>query len=175
MVLEFREPISMRRKGTIVDLESIGDFDRTYPDWDPRQYTNIRPTIFGYLTENILVQYCAEGEDEIPELIDIMKLTLPKLADPFYALNSHFERCVITNTCGSELPFIDVRERRYRGSKWAIREELGIPTYDDPFLGNGYRCMLEWMEGNYDGCMKHNRACLLIERDIHEFALGIKG
>jgi len=174
MVREHREPSSMRIKGTIIDLESTGGFDREYPPWDPRQYANISPTIFGYITGETLIQHCAEGEKEIQEIVEIMKDTLPRLEKPFYALNCNFEKYVITNTCGQEHPVLDVRERKYRGSKWAIREKLGIPTYDDPFDGDGLRCMHEWHEGNYKDCLRHNRACLLIERDIQEFARGIR-
>ncbi|MHA1840184.1 MAG: hypothetical protein ACTSYO_09565 [Candidatus Ranarchaeia archaeon] len=172
MVIEFKEPASIRTKGTIIDLESIGDFDRTYPPWDPRQYASLSPTIFGYITGDVLVQHCAEGEEEIPSLIDTMKDTLPELEDPFYALNTNFERCLIENTCGLKPIFIDVRGRM-RGAKWAIREQLGIPTYNDPFNGNGFQCLQEWQKGNYHECMKHNRACLLIERDIHEHSIGL--
>jgi len=173
MVREHREHSSMRIKGTIIDLESTGEFDRTYSPWDPRQYANLSPTIFGYMTGENLVQHCAEGEEQIHEIVDTMKDALPMLEQPFYALNCNFERCVITNTCGQEHPFQDVRENKYGGSKWAIRERLGIPTYDDPFHGDGLRCMHEWQRGNYDDCLRHNRACLLIERDIQEHARGI--
>ena len=173
MVREHREHSSMRIKGTIIDLESTGEFDRAYPPWDPRQYANISPTIFGYITGKALVQHCAEGEKQIHEIIEIMKEVLPGLEQPFYALNCNFEKSVITNTCGQTHPFQDVRENKYYGSKWAIREQLSIPTYDDPFHGDGLRCMHEWHRGNYDDCLRHNRACLLIERDIQEHARGI--
>ena len=174
MVLARREKTSMRFGGTIIDLETIGPFNRAYPPWDPRHYASVTPTIFGYLTGDTLAQHCAKNTEEIQEIIEIMRDTLPMLEQPFYALNCSFERCIITNTCGQEHPFQDVRENKYRGSKWAIRERLGIPTYDDPFHGDGLRCMHEWHRGNYDDCLRHNRACLLIERDIHEFARGIR-
>ena len=173
MVLVRRERSSMRMRGTIIDLETIGGFNRAYPPWDPRHYANISPTIFGYLTGETLAQHCAEDTEEIQEIIHLMRDTLPKLEQPFYALNCNFERCVITNTCGQEHPFHDVRENKYYGSKWAIRQRLGIPTYDDPFHGDGLQCMHEWHRGNYDDCLRHNRACLLIERDIQEHTRGI--
>jgi hypothetical protein len=173
MVREHREHSSMRIKGTIIDLESTGEFDRAYPPWDPRQYANISPTIFGHITGETLVQHCAEGEEEIQDIVAIMKEALPMLEQPFYALNCSFERCIITNTCGQEHHFQDVRENKFYSSKWAIREQLGIPTYDDPFHGDGLRCMHEWHQGNYGDCLRHNRACLLIERDIQEHARGI--
>ena len=173
MVRVHREHSSMRIKGTIIDLESTGRFDRTYPSWDPRHYASISPTIFGYITGETLIQHCAEGEEQIQDIIDIMKDTLPRLEQPFYALNCSFERCVIANTCRQDHPFRDVREGKYHGSKWAIRQRLGIPAYDDPFHGDGLRCIHEWHQGNYHDCLRHNRACLLIERDIQEHARGI--
>ncbi len=172
MVRVYKEPASMRVRGTLIDLETTGEFDRSYPPWDPRQYASIRPTIFGYITGDELVQYCAEGEDDLPEIREIMNATLPSLEGPFYALNTFFEGCIIENSCGSQASFVDVRGG-IRGSKWDIRRHLGIPTYDDPFHGDGSLCIREWLRGNYDACMVHNRACLLIERDIYEFTLGI--
>lgn len=47
----------MRVKGTIIDLETIGGFDRAYFPWDPKQYASISPTIFGYMTGENLVQH----------------------------------------------------------------------------------------------------------------------
>lgn len=173
MVLARREKTSTRFRGTIIDLENIGRFNRAYPPWDPSHYASISPTIFGYLTGKILVQHCAEGTKELQQIIEIMRDTLPGLEQPFYALNCSFEKNVITNTCGQEHPFQDVRENKYHGSKWAIRQQLGIPTYDDPFHGDGLRCIHQWHRGNYHDCLRHNRACLLIERDIQEHARGI--
>jgi hypothetical protein len=172
VVLIHREPASTRFRGTIVDLETIGEFDRSYMKWDPRQYAGIRPTIFGYISWGELVQYCAEGESDLPEIEKVMNADIPFLDGPFYALNANFERCIIENSCGLQTNFIDVRGR-IRGSKWGIRRRLGIPSYGDPFRGEGSRCVVEWLRGNYGDCLRHNRACLLIERDIHEFSLGI--
>ena len=174
MVLVRQEHSFMRVRGTIIDLESIGGFDRAYTSWDPRQYAYISPTIFGYITGETLVQHCAEGEEQIQDVVEIMKYTLPELEKPFYALNCSFERCIIANTCGQTHTFRDVRENKYHGSKWAIRQRLGIPTYDDPFHGDGLRCIHEWHRGNYHDCLRHNRACLLIERDIQEHAKGMR-
>jgi len=117
MVLTRRERSSTRMRGTIIDLETIGPFNRAYPPWDPRHYASISPTIFGYLTGETLVQHCAEDTEEIQEIIQIMRDTLPKLEQPFYALNCSFERCIIANTCRQDHPFHDVRENKHHGSK----------------------------------------------------------
>lgn len=154
-------------KGTVIDLETTGNFNDAYPSSDVRRYEYHKPTIFGYLTNDILVQYCAEGFEEISRLTRIMDEVLPTLDPPFYALNCYFERGVCTYA-GSVIPdpLIDVRGKNPRGRKWDIRARLGIPTYNDPFDGNGYLCKVEWEKGNYLDCLNHNRACLLIERDI---------
>lgn len=159
------ESTKMRLKGTIIDIETIGEFDQEFHPHDYRHYRNLKPTILGYITGNVLVQYCAEGHQDINNLIEIISDTIPRLEDPFYALNRHFERGILHNACGLEPIFIDVRGP-LTGSKWAIREILGIPTYDDPYDGEGYKCAEGWLVGDHENCLKHNRACLLIERDI---------
>ena len=165
----------MRVKGTIIDLETIGSMDFSYKAWETEKYLGLKPTIFGYISGDLLVQYCAEGEDEIPVLIKIMDELLPGLDDPYYALNCHFERGVCeASKCYVPEPLLDVRGHVYRGSKWSIRERLGIPTYGDPFLGDGKRCISEWKKGGYEDCLTHNRACLQIERDILDYACGLK-
>jgi len=91
-------------RGTIIDLETIGPFNRAYPPWDPRHYASVNPTIFGYLTGETLAQHCAENTEEIQEIIEIMRDTRPGLGQPFYALNCSFERCIIANTCRQRPP-----------------------------------------------------------------------
>ena len=167
MVIECREFVGMFGRGTIIDLETVGRFSRQFDSTDSRQYAGLRPTIFGYLSGGVLVQYCAEGSGDIPVLVEIMNKVLPTLEPPFYALNCNFERGVCSNSCTCvPEPLIDVRGVNSRESKWKIRARLGIPTYDDPFNGVGYTCIREWENENYTDCLKHNRACLLIERDI---------
>ena len=96
-----------------------------------------------------------------------MNTTIPKLNPPYYAYNCYFEQGVCTHSCTCvPEPLYDVRGRDSRIRKWDLRARLGISKYDDPFKGNGYTCLLEWQKNNYSDCLKHNRACLLVERDI---------
>jgi hypothetical protein len=174
MVIEVQELVIFQFAGTLIDYETIGEFDRHYPSQDPRCYAQLKPVIFGYITGGTLIQYCAEGPDDLEALIGIMNDTLPRLSTPFYALNCHFERGVSFNSCKFVPdPLLDVRANRFFGPKWTIREELGIPRHSDPFDGNGEKCMREWEMGHYSDCLKHNRACLLIERDIQTHARSI--
>lgn len=152
-----------RLRGTIIDIETIGDFNIEYPSTDSRYYENLQPTIFGYLTKDYMMQYCAEGENEINKLTRIM--AEEPLDEPYFALNTRFERHFLINYSNRDLWINDVR-MGMRGSKWEIRERLGIPTYDDPFNGDSSKCDTQWVKGDYSSCINHNRACLLIERDI---------
>jgi hypothetical protein len=49
--------------------------------------------------------------------------------------------------------------------KYAV-QNMGIDNYDDPFNDEGRLCISSWQNGEYDKCIKHNRSCLLKERDI---------
>jgi hypothetical protein len=91
------------------------------------------------------------------------------LEEPLLALNCNFEYNVLTN-CNCVVPpnFYDVRGPFSKEKKWSIRERYGFPKYDDPFDGNSRLCIREWQKGNFDDCIRHNRSCLLIERDIYE-------
>ena len=169
MVIKHNESARMQMTGTVIDLETIGEFDRQYHYSDTRQYAKLKPTIFGYLSGNNLVQYCAEGPADISNVVKKMNEILPTLETPFYALNCNFEKGVCTHSCThTPEPLLDVRGGNTFEKKWDARARLGIPTYDDPFNGEGYTCVLEWQKNNYIDCLKHNRACLLIERDILE-------
>ena len=110
------------------------------------------------LIDDMLIQYCAESEHEISELIKIMKDSIPRLDEPYFALNAKFERNLCEDHCELSLIFVDVRGQ-VRGSKWALRRDYGIPTYGDPFDGDGKRCMEGWIQGDFDNCLLHNRAC----------------
>jgi hypothetical protein len=174
MVLLNQENIQTKFKGTLIDLETFGSFDQRFSASDSRRYALHKPTIFGYITEDNMVQYCAEGLDDIKNIVTIMNDILPTLDSPFYALNCHFERGVCTHSCSTvPEPLIDVRGENSTERKWDVRARLGIPTYDDPFNGDGYACLLEWQNENYRACLSHNRACLLIERDILEHTQGL--
>lgn len=163
-MIENRETLPrFRLKGTIIDIETTGDIQFQYLSPDSRYYENLKPTIFGYLTKDYLMQYCAEGENEINELATIM--AEEPLDEPYFALNTKFERHFLINFSNRDLWINDVR-MGMRGSKWELKEILDIPTYNDPFNGDSSKCDTYWVNGDHSSCIKHNRACLLIERDI---------
>jgi hypothetical protein len=163
---KYTESITLPAQGTIIDIESIGDFNNHYPDDDSRQYSDIQPVIFGYLSEENLVIYCAENEDEISLLIQQIKDEFQQLSSPYYAFNSRFERGVLFHSCDMTINFDCELNMMSREKKKYTVQNLGIDNYDDPFFDNGYLCLVAWQNGNFESAITHNRSCLLKERDI---------
>ena len=90
MLKFFEERVSSDIQGTIIDIETIGEFDESYPD-DSRRYRNIIPVIFGYLTNSTLKIYYLENRDGIPEFKDFLIDHVAELERPLHAFNCRFE------------------------------------------------------------------------------------
>ena len=164
MIIERKENISSNFEGTVIDIETIGEFLNQYPD--SRRYKAIQLVIFGFINEQGLHIFCAKGMQAINELNLKTERIIDTLIRPFYAFNSEFERGVWFHQLGKMIDF-DGELQRYRGeSKGNARAELDIPNYDDPFNDVGKLCKQAWLRGEFDNTIKHNRACLLKERDI---------
>jgi hypothetical protein len=150
-------------EGTIIDLETVGNFEREFSD--SRQYRGITPVIFGYITSSDLLMYAAKSMQTIPRLQEEIKAILSTLPRPLYAFNIAFEKGVLYHFVAEKLDFLELNSK-FREKKERVVEELGLDTYDDPFHGDGYACSKAWQAGRVLSAMAHNRACLLKERDI---------
>ena len=166
MVKLHSEKINSKFKGTIIDLETIGLFDRGYDDSDSRQYKTLKPTLFGFINQSGIEIHCAKCHDSLDKLNSVIAKKMPSLERPFHAFNAIFERGVLFHSIGSKIDFeIELNLERYENKGYA-RRSLGIPNYDDPFNEVGRRCSEAWLRGEIDKCIAHNRSCLLKERDI---------
>ncbi len=163
MLIEYKEEINSGFEGTIIDLETVGEFDYRYQD--SRQYKDIEMVIFGYINKDGLNIACAQGAEALEELCRRGEETVKRLERPFYAFNANFEQGVLFNRLGREIGF-DGELQEARESKARVVRELVIPNYDDPCNDKGLLCMLAWRKGDYSQAIAHNRACLLKERDI---------
>jgi hypothetical protein len=150
--------------GTIIDFETIGDFQNQY--LDSRRYQFLQPVIFGYLNEKGLKIHAADTREDIPELCQIIQNTIPMLPHPFHAFNASFEAGVLYHACGLTLPFDCELNAFPRELKGRTVSELFIQNYGDPFHDSGYLCKITWLQGHCKLAIKHNRSCLLKERDI---------
>jgi hypothetical protein len=154
--------------GTVIDLETVGNFcDYS----DSRCYQKLKLTIFGYINNDELKIFCAEGKEAISELKDQILRMIHSLEKPFFAYNCCFEMGVFYHSCGFKLEFDgDLMKEKVAGVKWENKREacakLGVSSYGDTFNGYGRKCSSAWLNGNYEDAIKHNRSCLLSERDI---------
>jgi len=163
VIIECTEDISSDFEGTIIDIETIGNFLNQYSD--SRRYKNIQLVIFGFINRHTFHIFCAKGIKAISELKKKTDGIIDSLERPFYAFNSEFERSVLFYELGKEIGF-DRELQEWRESKANACSYLGIPNYDDPFYDKGYLCMKAWENGEFDKAIAHNRACLLKEKDI---------
>lgn len=153
-------------EGTVIDIETTGDFCCDYPDFDSRRYQDVIPVIFGHIDKDALHMFCAEGSKDIEELKTNIVQLVPRLMRPLLAFNCSFEKGVLFHSCGMVVDFDgELNREAYEGKREAITR-LGIDNYGDPFFDDGLRCKSAWEKGEYELAIKHNRSCLLKERDI---------
>lgn len=164
MIKEYENKTHSNFKGTIIDIETIGEFDRSYGN--SRQYAFMLQVIFGYIDQDHLKIYCANDQSGISELVALTREIIGSLERPFYAFNSEFETGVLFHHAGLEVEFDgELNSKKYESKKEVVGQ-LNIPNYDDPFFDAGKLCMQAWNNGEFDKAIAHNRACLLKERDI---------
>jgi len=163
MIIERKEDISSNFEGTIIDIETIGEFRNQYPD--SRRYKDIQLVIFGFINRHVLQILCAKGMGAIDELRERTGKIIDSLERPFYAFNCNFESGVLFYELGKEIVFDGELQETYESKARAVRD-LDIPNYDDPFYDKGLWCMNAWEAGEFEQAIAHNRACLLKERDI---------
>ncbi len=164
MIIEQKEDISSNFEGTVIDIETIGEFLNQYPD--SRRYRDMQLVIFGFINRDTLHILYAKELRVINELKERIDKIIDSLERPFYAFNADFERGVLFYELGKEIDF-DGELQKFKFEKKAeARRSLSIPNYDDPFNDNGLLCSQAWRRGEFDRAIKHNRACLLKERGI---------
>lgn len=105
----YQEELISDFKGTIIDLETIGKFDKFD---DSRQYKNITPVIFGYINGVKLKIIYAENEISIELLKQEVRKLLYKLEKPLYAFNSIFEKGVLFQLNLENLINTDMKKKK---------------------------------------------------------------
>jgi hypothetical protein len=174
-IIRYKEDIFSNFSGTIVDIETIGDFDQKFKNTDDsRFFASLQQTILGIFGRKGIRIFCANGNNNIGILGSLTLQILDKLEHPLFAFNSNFESCVWYHQLDKRIDFDGELQGKYKEFKSNARKSLGIPNYDDPFDDDGKACMLAWENGKYEKAIAHNRACLLKERDIFLLRGSIK-
>jgi hypothetical protein len=161
----FEEEIANNLEGTVIDIETIGDFCKQFKG-DSRECMNHKQIILGYICGPKLCIFCAINEQGIYELSNITNEILSTLQKPFFAFNCSFESSVWFHQIGFKINFEgELQKYKYEKKKDAILS-VSIPNYDDPFFDIGLKCIEAWNCGNIRDAIAHNRACLLKEKDL---------
>jgi len=167
LIQELREEIASDFKGTIIDIETIGEFNGRYRntgDW--HEYEGIQQVIFGLINSQYMQIFWIKKQEEIQELNEKVNSIIDGLEKPFYAFNLSFEKFVLTCQLGRPINFECELQAVKFESKYNAGRELHIPAHGDPFNDKGLLCMYAWKAGEFDKAIAHNRACLMKERDI---------
>jgi hypothetical protein len=165
VIQDYREEVKSEFAGTILDIETIGEFDPAYP-YDSRHYRRFKQTILGYIDKDRLHIYCAKSQEGIEKLRLLTPEIFTSLKRPFYAFNCNFESGVWFNLTGIQIKFDgELQGEPFESKKNAILK-LKISNYNDPFWDKGQMCIKAWNDGDFEKALAHNRACLLKERDI---------
>ncbi len=167
MITEYREQISSNFAGTIIDIETIGEFNSLYRNTNcSKQYEYIQQVMFGFINKQGLHILYVTDKQDIPKLNEKVADLMTRLERPFYAFNTDFESGIWFNQLGNKVVFDgELNKEKYESKADAVRH-LGISNYDDPFYDKGLLCMQVWKDGRFDSAIAHNRACLIKERDI---------
>jgi len=164
MVKIFEETVKQALNGTIIDFETIGEFNNPFSD--SRRFKDIKPVIFGTLYKNKIEIHYVTEQTKIIKLLNTVKSKIKELPRPFYAFNCNFERGIIFHQLGIDVPFDGELQQEQFEPKRSVVPSLSISNYDDPFNDNGLLCSKAGLSGEHKKAIQHNRSCLLKERDI---------
>ncbi len=184
MLMECHGNQNLNYAGTIIDIETIGDYCSQYKcrsrdiniPRDSREYQEHRLVIFGYINRQGFHIYCAKGNESIQELEEKARqlLTILDKERPLYALNCHQEMSVFFHQLKVKIIFDkELQSEVYESKEEALRILRIFNSFGDPFQNErkpGYACQIAWKNGYFDNAIKHNQACLLKEQ-----ALLLKG
>lgn len=169
----YRETVGTDFEGTIVDIETIGDFTEVGKSYPPDgqdylgRYKKIMITTVGLLSEGELTVHIAKDKESLEKFKSRAISIMTDLSRPTYAFNKSFEEGCYFWNAGFKVLNIDYELQKFVGEKKEdVVVELGISGYDDPYHGDGGRCITAFEEGKIDEIIKHNRACLLKEYQI---------
>jgi len=172
-----KEPVDCDFEGTIVDFETIGLFTPMpshrleFGQDFIRKYQKIKVTTVGILSGGVLQIAIALGREHL-DMFGKKALSIVSGSDrPLYAFNKPFEEGCLFWISRSMFNFENELQAFAMENKERAVQQLKIPSYNDPYRGQGRRCVDAFIKGDLENIAKHNRACLLKERDI----LGIRG
>ena len=167
-----KEQVDCDFEGTIVDLETIGLFTPVssrmleFGQDFIRKYQKIKVTTVGTLSDGVLQIAIALGLEHLDEFGKKVLSIVSRSDRPLYAFNKPFEEGCLFWISKNVVSFENELQAFPRENKERAIQQLKIPSYNDPYRGQGKKCLDAFNKGDLENIAKHNRACLLKERDI---------
>ena len=167
-----QEQVDCDFEGTIVDLETIGSFTHVssrrleFGQDYIRNYQRIKVTTVGTLSDGVLQIAIALGQEHLDKFGKKALSIVSQSDRPLYAFNKPFEEGCLFWISRNMLSFENELQASPRENKERAVQQLKIPSYSDPYRGKGKMCVDAFNKGDLESIAKHNRACLLKERDI---------
>ncbi len=165
---EYVENIQTDIVGSILDLETIGEFSRGGAVNNAfAEYREIKITTVGVLTRDKIVIRIANGQNALSEFQELAVEMILDTKRPLYAFNKRFEEgCFYWASGGRRLIIEHELQRFPREKKENVVRMLGIDSFGDPYHGEGRRCVVAFAAGDLESIVRHNRSCLLKEAQI---------
>jgi hypothetical protein len=167
----YEEEVETLFEGTIIDLETIGDFERVPYTEDMQDYLDrycmMKVTTIGTLSDGCLNVMIAYDDEHLKRFQKSVLSSVRSAERPLYAFNKSFEEGCVYWASSCELHHFDFDIQMHQGEKkQQVVRDLGLLDYNDPYLGEGWRCVGAFREGNLGEIIRHNRSCLLKEYGI---------
>lgn len=160
-------------EGSIVDIETIGDFRKVGSRALPlgsdylQRYQLMEITTVGILSNGKLSVYVANGQNNLDAFQQTATRKMREATSPLFAFNKAFEEACYYWNSEHKLFNIDYElQKEPFEKKENVVRMLGIDNYDDPFYGEGFKCVGAFRSNDLQSIAAHNRACLLKETQI---------
>lgn len=169
---KYEEEINTGFEGTVIDIETIGDFGKA--PWVESnkadhlaRFQQMKITTVGVLNDNTLQVFIAKNIESLDNFQQKAVEVMREARTPTYAFNKSFEEGCFYWNSNREILDIDFElQASSREKKIDAVKDVGIANYDDPYFDVGKMCVDAFQRGELDEIIQHNRACLLKESQI---------
>jgi hypothetical protein len=155
--------------GAVIDIESD---EQPFMDSfrGAHRYRNFNAVCCGFLDSNLMEIIGRTDTKSDKFFKEAVASRLDGTIEPYYAFNAGFDMAVLSRLLGRNVNFHGELRPVLKWKKEYYRRDLVIPSFDDPFGGEGKLASAEWTSylktGNIDSIKKimaHNAACVCTE------------
>ena len=162
-------PPEVTFKGTVIDIESD---EQSFINSlrGAQRYRDFNAICCGFLDSNFMEIIGRTDTKSDKFFKEAVASRLDATIEPYYAFNAGFDMAVLSRLLGRNINFHGELQPAPKWKKEYYRQDIGVPSFDDPFHGEGRLASAEWTSYlkncNVDSVkriMVHNAACVCIE------------